>query len=252
MPHVLVVNPIEGAKPLRKRRSKKGVRNMAKKARSAAQRAATRKMIAVNKARRRAASPKRKARRRNPVAPLANPRRTVRASKARRSSPKRRTSASAASSAGRTLRFRRKNPVDVGFLSSFTRDTLMPSAIGGAGALGLDVLIAVAPIPDAMKSGPFKPVVRVAGAVALGMLAGFVTSERTAQQVTAGAVTVVLYDTMKAMMAQIAGGKIPGVGVYEIPGVGVYEIDSSPTMTALPGAIPSGMGYQASAQQVGE
>lgn len=100
----------------------------------------------------------------------------------------------------RRRRFRiRRNPI--GFsIQSFTKDTLIPSAVGAAGALGLDVIMGFLPLPDAVKSGPMRPIVRIAGAIGIGMLAGMVTSRRTAEQVTAGAVTVVLYDLIKGFV----------------------------------------------------
>lgn len=262
MPHVLLVNPIDDALSRSRRvvtiKPSKGVRKMAKKRRSAAQQAATRRMIAARKASLRGSRPaassgkkRRKARRRsNPVTPI----RAVNAAPRRRSTKRRkaRTSVAAASSAGRTLRFRRRNPI--GFLDGLVKDTLVPSAIGGAGALGLDVLLAVVPLPETIKTGAMRPVVRVAGAIGLGMLAGMIVAKRTAQQITAGAVTVVLYDTMKALMTRLAGGKIPGIGVYEIPGIGIYEIDASSANAMLPApdGMTNGMGYVDSGQQVGE
>lgn len=236
MPQVWLVNPI--AKPKRKRASAKTKAktaqrrsaNMAKKRRTAAQKAATRKMIAANRARRsgrKSAAPKRRraARRASPVA-APRKRRSAPRRAARRSAPRRhrRSSASAARRAGRVLRYRRKNPV--GFLSDFMSQ-LVPAAIGGAGALGVDVLMAVLPVPDTIKNGPFKPVVRVAAAIGLGMVAGMVKDKRFGNQVAAGALTVIAYDTMKGMLSKVAGGKIPGLGVYEIPGVGVYEVGPS-------------------------
>jgi hypothetical protein len=127
------------------------------------------------------------------------------------------------------------------YLKDFMRGTLVPSAIGGAGALGLDVLLALPFIPDTMKTGPMRPVVRLAGAVALGMVAGMISNRRIAHQVAAGATTVVLYDTMKSYLAQMAGGKIPGIGLYEIPGIGMYEVTPQPQL-----------GYTDSGIQVGQ
>lgn len=210
---------------------------MAKKRRSAAQRAATARMIAANRRSRRKAP--RRARRRNAsVAPLV---RVVNARRRRAAAPKRRrarTSAVAATAAGRTLRYRRRNPT-----GGFVRDAMaviIPSAVGGAGALGLDVLLGVLPLPDAMKMGPMRPVVRVAGAIGLGMLVGMVASKQTATQVASGAMTVVLYDTIKGFLAR-TGVKIPGIAMYEIPGIGMYEVEPAPAL-----------GYTDSGQQVGD
>lgn len=243
MPQVWLVNPVE--KPARKKRAarkaKTGVVKMAKKRRTAAQRAATQKMIAANRSRRRPArkSAARKAPHR--AATPAKRRSALRRAAARRSAlrrAKRRvSSARAASLAGRVLRYRRKNPV--GFLGDFMAQ-LVPAAIGGAGALGVDVLMALVPLPDAIKTGPFRPVVRVGAAIALGMVAGMAKDKRFGNQVAAGALTVIAYDTMKGMLSKVAGGKIPGLGVYEIPGMGYYEVGPA-----------NQVGYYDAGQQVG-
>jgi len=82
----------------------------------------------------------------------------------------------------------------------FVQSTLMPSAIGAAGALGLDILLGFAPLPAALKTGPMRPVIRIVGAVGIGLLAGMVTNKRIGEQVGAGALTVVLYDTLKGFV----------------------------------------------------
>lgn len=158
--------------------------------------------------------------------------------RSRRKVSRRRSSAKAASSAGRTLRFRRTNPV--GFFGD-TMSMLVPSAIGGLGALGVDVVLALPFVPAQVKTGPMRPVTRVAAAIGLGMLAGMVTSKSTAKQVTAGALTVVMYDTIKSLIATNFPGKIPGVGMYDIPGVGPFEV--SPQAPAL--------SYTGAGEQVG-
>jgi len=82
-------------------------------------------------------------------------------------------------------------------VQGFAKNTLMPSAIGAAGALGLDVLIGFLPLPPNLKTGPMRSVVRIAGAVALGIVAGMVVKKETAANIAAGAVTVTLYDVLK-------------------------------------------------------
>lgn len=200
MPHVLLVNPAE--------RPKKGKKIMAKTKRSPAQRAATRKMIAANKARARSAkAPARKTKHRA--------KRKTSTVVTRHSNPStrrkyKRTGVAEASYAGRRLRYRRKNPV-----GGFFTETMIPAAIGGAGALTLDVLWAVAPIPATLRANQLAaPVIKLAGAIGLGMLAGMVTSKRAAQQIAAGAVTVTLYNAAKQGLAKVSGGKIPGMGEY--------------------------------------
>lgn len=245
MPQVLLINPV----------SRKEIKTMAKKARSAAQQRATRKMIAANRARRKAASggtTKRKAARRVSRAKPRAQRRPARASnpapmvkrKARRPSKR------AATAAGRTLRYRRKNPV--GGVSAFVKGTLVPSAVGGAGALVLDLAMNMLPLPPAMKTGPMRPVVKVVGAIGLGMLASKVTSRQTGGQVAAGALTVTLYELARGALAKNEttkklfglgeyGGEESRIGEYVGEYVGVGEGEEVP-----------GIGYQDSGMQVGD
>lgn len=188
---------------------------MAKAKRTPAQKRATAKMLAANKARRRGTS-----------APKVSRAKPKRRAAPRAAAPARRrarrthaiTPPSVASRAGRQLRYRRKNPI------SFISETLVPSAIGGAGALGLDILFGVLPLPATLKASPFFPAVKVAGAIGLGMLAGQVVSKKTAGQIAAGAITVTLYNVAKAALNKASGGKIPGLAEY-ISGDGVVYAD---------------------------
>lgn len=225
MPQILYVNP----QPL------KGKRTMAtKKRRTAKQQAATRRMIAANRARRagRRAAPKRRARKSNPVTPLRASKRVRRA---------RRTSAVRS-----RRRARRSNPSMPGFVRDAV-NALVPAAIGGAGALGVDVAMAALPLPAFLKSGPAKPVARIGAAVAIGALAGMAVNRRVGSQVMAGGITVVMYDTIKAFAARVLAGKVPGVGVYDMPGIGVYDVSGQ---AMLPAPAPDQtMGYPGSAVQ---
>lgn len=240
MPHVVIVNPSDRpsqrkARTTRKASTKRKGATVAKKQRTAAQKAATRKMIAANRARSRPArkAPARKVSRAKPAA-----RRTPAKRRARRSHPI--TPAAVATRAGRQLRYRRKNPV-----GGFVKDTLMPSVIGGGGALALDVLLGVLPLPAQFKTGPMAPVVKVAGAIGLGYAAGMVVNKRTAEQIAAGALTVTFYNIAKGLLVRFGGGKIPGLAEYVSmypDGVGAYVSGDE---------VPQ-VGYVDSGMQVGE
>lgn len=220
---------------------------MAKAKRTPAQKRATAKMLAANRARRRGtaapkvsrAKPKRRAAR-HTAAPAAAPRRAKRRSH-------RITSRAAATVAGRQLRYRRKNPI--GFLS----ETLVPSAIGGAGALGLDVLFGVLPLPATLKASPFFPAVKVAGAIGLGMAAGMVVSKKTANQIAAGAITVTLYNFAKAALNKASGGKIPGLAEY-ISGDGIVYQDGQAYQVGeyVDGSDQMQIGYPNAGMMVGD
>lgn len=229
MPQVLLINPSP-----RKGKSQMATR---KKTRTAAQRAATAKLVRLNKSRK--AGPARRARpARKATAPAR--RRPRRAAPAAKSSRRKyaRSSAPAASAAGRTLRYRRPNPT----IGDFLTDTLLPSAVGGAGALALDVALAMLPLPPAMKTGPMAPLIKVAGAVGLGMLAGQFMGRKTGEQVAAGALTVTIYNVARAALVRLGGGKIPGLSMYPDGYMAEYMSDDD----AL------ALGYIDSGQQVGE
>lgn len=209
-----------------------------KKARTAKQKAATRKMIAANRARARGTS--------RPAAKTTKSR-ASRRSTARSSAPKRRasrrrsggwkiTSTRAASRAGRVLRYRRPNPI------SFLTNTLMPSVVGGAGALALDVAIGALPLPPTLKTGPMAPLVKVAGAVGLGMLASKMVNRRIGEQIAAGALTVQVYNFAKAQLIKLGAGKIPGLSMYPDGYMGEYVSGDE---------VPA-LGYTDSGIQVGE
>lgn len=222
MPQLLLVNP-----------SPRKGKTMAKAKRSAAQIRATRKLVALNRARRSVSRAKpAKRRRSNPIAAHA-----VAHAPARRRKYKR-TTVAAARVAGRTLRHRRKNPV--GGIGEIIRETIVPSAIGGAGALTLDVLLGVLPVPPSLKVGPMASVVKVAGAIALGAIATKVGGRKVGSQVAAGAVTVTLYELLKSTLNQVSGGKIPGLGEY---------VNGYPALGMYPDAA---LGYTASGVNVGD
>lgn len=239
MPHVLLINPSD--RKTRKAVPPKSIKGkkMAKH-RTPAQMRATRKMIAANRARSRPMRPKRRAvskvSRAKPQPRMSNP-----THRSKRRAP--RTTVTQARAAGKALRYRRKNPS--GGIGEFVSQTLMPSAIGGAGALALDVLFGVLPLPPALKVGSMAPIVKVAGAVGLGLVAGMVTSKRTAQQFAAGALTVTLYNMAKTTLNRLSGGKIPGLSEY----VSGYDMDMAAYVS---GDQADQIGYAGSGLRVDE
>lgn len=233
MAQVLLINPAARPSKTRQRKEKP---IMAKKQRSAAQKAATRRLVALNKSRgskgKRVSRAKPAAKRRRSaskggyaIATVAPKRR-----KARRSHPI--TPARVASDAGRKLRYRRRNPIGGGFIG----DTVIPAAIGGGGAIAVDVLLGVLPLPASMKTGAMAPLVKVAAAVGLGYAAKMVVSRKTAEQLAAGAITVTLYNVAKGLLVKAGKGKIPGLSEY----VGAYP--DALFYDAASGGVVNGMG----------
>lgn len=191
MAELMLINP---GRRVKKRR---------KKPRSAAQKAATRRMLAARFGKKRT-SKRKKAR-------------TVVMAKKKRKYAKRR--AASGYTVGRArVRRRKLNPIRahrrrryrhnpmgrIGSVGSFAKRTLMPSAVGAAGALGVNVLLGYLPIPPQFKTGPMLAVVKIAGALGVGMLASKMVSRDTAHQIAAGAITVTMYDLLKGYLQQAA------------------------------------------------
>lgn len=110
----------------------------------------------------------------------------------------------------------RRNPINLRGAGGFVSQTLMPAGVGAVGALGMDIAIGLLPLPASIKTGAMRPIVRLAGAVGIGMIASMVAGKRTGGQVLAGAVTVTLYDLLRGL-AQKSMPTIPlgDVEAYE-------------------------------------
>lgn len=86
--------------------------------------------------------------------------------------------------------------------NSFLKGTLIPSAVGAAGALGVDLALGYATpyLPTMLTTGPILPLTKIAAAVGLGVLAQGVTKDRNiGEHVMAGAITVVAYQWIRDM-----------------------------------------------------
>lgn len=95
----------------------------------------------------------------------------------------------------------RRNPLPAR-AKGIVAENIKPAAIGAAGALALDVIVAKLPIPATLKTGPASYAMRGVGAIALGMLAEKVgkLKHETAVSLARGGLTVVLHDAGKAVM----------------------------------------------------
>ncbi len=175
MAEILLVNP-------RRRRGR----------RTAAQKRATRKMIAANRGRKR-----RRPRRRNPIGPYAK-----RTTRRRRpsglgyyvSNPRRRRRPVRA----RSRRRYRRNPTMRGMINQL----VIPAAQAGGGALLLDVLWGFVPIPAEIKTGPMRHVAKGLGAIVLGNLVGMMGGKRMGDTMALGALTVTFHAAFREMTAQ--------------------------------------------------
>lgn len=126
----------------------------------------------------------------------------------------------------RRHRARRHNP---GFSVRGIVNQLIPAAIGGAGAVGLNVALAFLPVPETLKTGPLAIATKIGGAIGLGWLAGMAIGRENGRLVTLGALTVVAYDVIRQFAAQ-AMPTLPGLADYEDMRLSAYQ-------------RPDGLGY---------
>lgn len=174
-----------------------------------------RKMTAKQKqyfGKRRSASPARRKRRSHTtsVAGFANPkRRRVR----RRVSVRARRNPRSAVAGGK-LSFRQITS------GRAIKDIMLPAAIGGAGALALDVIWGLLPIPTQFKTGPFAPVVKAIGVLGIGALASGPLPDRLVKPAVFASLTIMAYSFAKATLQQ-AMPNVP-LGAYIDGGMGAY------------------------------
>ena len=101
----------------------------------------------------------------------------------------------------RRVRYRR-NQMRMRGMQTILNQIVLPAATAGAGALALDILWGFIPIPVEMKTGPMRHVAKGIGAIALGSLAGMVTTRRTGDMMALGALTVTFHAAFREMTAQ--------------------------------------------------
>ena len=185
------------------------------KRRTAAQKRATAKMIAANRARsrkRRAPSKTRRRKVRKNPATSAAQRRTY--SRTARMNPKRR-------------RRVRRNPTGLN-MRTITNDLLIPAATGAVGAIANDALFHYLPLPAQLKSpGVMRYASKGVSAIAMTWLASMVVKRQTAMRLGVGALTTltaeIARDLMTRTVPQLAPVAMEGMGVYTMGGMGYYN-----------------------------
>lgn len=189
------------------------VKKMAKKPRTAAQKRATAKMLAANRARRRASNPapaRAKTRTRTIVKYAENPK----APRRRRRNPVPKLT---------SHRRRRRNPAGP---TGGIGDMLINAAWGAAGAVAVSAAENMLPLPAALKTETTKPVVTAALALSIGIF-GKRLLGRKAVKMAEGALTVAMADLVKSM-----GGKM-GLNLgYYAPAVSMEP--NGPMRSMLP------------------
>ena len=131
----------------------------------------------------------------------------------------------------------------------FLKNTLIPSAIGGAGALAVDIAWGNLPIPTQIKTGPFAAVAKAAAAVAVGMVASKVAGKQIGAQVTSGYLTVLAYNLAKGVvqkaMPKLALGDYGWIQSGQfVPdaSMGVYVSSDQPALAPPPPSVSASMG----------
>lgn len=188
--------------------------------RTAAQKAATRKLVALNRARARGRSTTRRRRRRNPVGQTVARRRRVSSGPVATyvTNPRRRYRRRRPSTRRRS--YRRRNPARRMTLRSIMNQQIIPAAIGGTGAIGLDFLYGQVKgfLPLQLQTDPWQNFAKAGVAILGGMVAGMVVRPATAHQLTQGALTVVMRDAIMGFIPAETKANL-GLGEYMEPGM---------------------------------
>lgn len=204
--------------------------------RTAAQKAATRKLVAFNRSRRRKTAAPARRRRRNPVQRVAS------APVRRRRNPIRRRRRNPI--AARIVR-RRRNPVRRGMLNAVMNQTFS-ALTAAAGGVALDILWAKTPLPAELRKGYLEPLAKGFGAIAMAWIAGKVINKSTANQLGAGALTTVAYKAMLDFVDKQAPDLLKTsntVGLYVsggAPNMGLYVSGNTPGLGYYNPAVPVG------------
>jgi hypothetical protein len=92
----------------------------------------------------------------------------------------------------------RRNPrsLEAGFI----KNTLLPSAIGAAGAIGADMLLGYLPVPPMYKTGPIGAALRIGSALVVGAAVGAIAGRESGEEAAAGGVIVTLYQLSRGFI----------------------------------------------------
>jgi hypothetical protein len=99
-------------------------------------------------------------------------------------------------------RFRR-NPMP-GSIGGFIGNSLVPAAVGAAGAIGVDMLIGNLPLPYNLTSGRALPLVRIGAALLVGAGVAAVAGDEAGGQAAAGGMIVAVYGLAKSYLQNAA------------------------------------------------
>lgn len=202
---------------------------------------------------------RRKSRRKTSVVGFANPR-APRKSRRRRA---RRVSAASYTAVRRGPRVGRRRRRGGGAGRKFgglisgniVNSTVIPAAMGGAGALAVDVAWGFLPLPAAIKTGPMGPVAKAAGAIVLGALATKFVGKQIGEKVATGYLTVLAYNLARGMLQKampnvpLSGydlGYVSPATQFADPSISAYldsDASASSSMNAYVNGYDSPAGY---------
>ena len=139
-------------------------------------------------------------------------------------------------------RLRRTGSAKFGGLlpSNLVKGVLIPAAIGGAGAIVVDLAWGFTPFPANIKTGPLAPLAKIAGAIVVGAVASKVAGKAMGQQITSGYLTVMAYNLMKGMvqkampslpLSEYSMGYVNPAMMVAPDSVGAYITDDTPSGT---------------------
>lgn len=111
-------------------------------------------------------------------------------------------------------RRRHRNPRFGGISMGNIGHMLIPAAIGGVGAIGVDVGLAYLPLPSQLQSGWGNVLAKIAGAFVLGLIGGKVLGKEKGKLITAGALTVTAATVIRGFASQALGGTVKGLSGY--------------------------------------
>jgi hypothetical protein len=108
----------------------------------------------------------------------------------------------------RFIRARRNPRILSGGMGGFFSNSLMPAAVGAAGAIGVDMAIGnLTFIPATWKTGTMLSVTRVGLSLGVGALVGMIAGDEYGEQAAAGGIVVALY----ALAKNFISTKLPSV-----------------------------------------
>lgn len=140
-------------------------------------------------------------------------------------------------------RLYRRNPINFrGGIMGIVNNQIIPAAIGAGGALALNLALSFIPLPDVAKTGWARHGVRLLGALGLGWAAQKFVGGKKGEALAAGALTIVMYDIVRAALSQFAPEISTRLGEFEDVSLGEVEYYSPASyvqpVAALPGGSP--------------